>query len=98
MDLKDNRREAANNAATEEYILGGIKVYPSPASDAIIVDMKKLNNPLEVSILSITGQVVLREEVTGLKMRLDIKDLPSGNYIVNVKTEKQIRIERFVKQ
>ena len=84
-------------ASTEEYVLGGVKVYPSPANEAIMIDMQRLNNPLEVSVLSITGQVVLREKVTGLKMRLDIQDLPSGTYFVNVKTEKQIRIERFVK-
>lgn len=85
-------------ASTEEYILGGIKVYPSPASDAIIVDMQKLNNPLEIIILSVTGQIAIRKEVTGLKMRLDIQDLPSGSYIINVKTESEIRVERFVKK
>ena len=84
-------------ASTQEFILGGIKVYPSPANEAIIVDMQKLNNPLEINVLSITGQVVLNEKVSGSKMRLEIQDLPSGTYIVNVVTDNQIRIERFVK-
>lgn len=84
-------------ASTNEYVLGGFKLYPSPATDMLMVDMEEIADPLEINILSLTGQLVLNQEVSQKKTRLSIQHLPSGNYIVNVKTESDIRVERFVK-
>jgi len=84
-------------ASTNEYVLGGFNLYPSPANEFLIVDLQDITDAEEINILSIAGQLVLSQDVNQDKMRLNIQGLPSGTYIVNVKTESDIRVERFVK-
>jgi hypothetical protein len=84
-------------ASTNEYVLGGFNLYPSPANEFLIVDLQDIADAEEINILSIAGQLVLSQDVNQDKMRLNIQGLPSGTYIVNVKTESDIRVERFVK-
>jgi hypothetical protein len=84
-------------ASTNEYVLGGIKLYPSPASEFLMIDMQDVSDPLEINISSITGQLLLKQKVSQPKMKVNIQNLPSGTYIVNVNTESNIRVERFIK-
>lgn len=85
-------------ASADEYVLGKLKVYPSPANESIVIDMELVNGPLEISILNLAGQRILSQEVTENKVRLNISYLSSGSYILNVKNESSVYVERFVKQ
>ena len=69
-----------------------VKVFPNPASDRIVVDLI-LDNKSDVvsfNLSNIDGKVVLTEKANNIqydKVELNIANLPSGIYMLNVITE-----------
>lgn len=59
-----------------------LSLYPNPATDQVIV-RHSFENPTQVSLEAITGQVVL----TTMNTNLNIAELPTGIYLVRVKDE-----------
>ncbi len=80
--------EEINNASN-------IKVYPNPTSNNLIIEF-----PLEaiIEITNIQGQLVKTIAATGNKTNIDVSALPSGVYVVQVKSEKVYKVGKFVKE
>jgi hypothetical protein len=72
-----------------------IEVYPNPATNNLTF---KVGQPAKIEIASIQGQLIRTLETTGNKMSIDVSSLPSGIYIVTVKTVKGIEVGKFVKE
>ncbi len=69
-----------------------VKVFPNPASDKLIVDLILDNNSETVSfnLTSVDGKVILNERAYNVQynqVELDITEVPSGIYMLNVNTE-----------
>ena len=69
-----------------------VKVFPNPASDRLIVDLILENNSEVVSfnLTNIDGKVILNERANNVqydKVELNISNVPSGIYMLNVITE-----------
>ena len=58
-------------------------IYPNPARDQVQVT---LNNPYqhEISVFSISGQLILNFNVSSSKSNIDIADWPSGVYLLKI--------------
>ena len=65
-----------------------LQVYPNPADNTIrvMVDAASVGD-LTVSLMSITGVQIYREEVAGNVSDIDVSKLKSGSYIVKVTSE-----------
>ena len=78
----------------EEFYLEGISIYPNPAHSQLKVS-NKLGLSLEISIMDITGKtIIIKETQEGLN-NIDVTHLPSGFYLVKVKFENQVLIEKI---
>lgn len=69
-----------------------VKVFPNPASDRLIVDLILEDNSEVVSfnLTNIDGKVILTEKANNIqydKVELNIANVPSGIYMLNVITE-----------
>jgi hypothetical protein len=90
-----------SSLATPESIeieTNALSVYPNPAHDLIYLDFNnKIQEPIKVSIATITGQVVYQKEInyTGNDLAINIADLSSGIYLL--KTQNGIA-HKIVKQ
>jgi uncharacterized repeat protein (TIGR03803 family) len=80
-------------------IPGTINIYPNPASDEIKVISE------QSTVISIEIYILLGEDVYSLPFNdnrspftLNIADLPSGVYVVEVKTKKGLEVQKFVKE
>ncbi len=77
----------------------GLSVYPNPAQDIVYLDFhNKMQEPMEISIATITGQVVYQREIkyTGNDLlTINIADLSNGIYVL--KTQNGIA-HKIVKQ
>lgn len=58
------------------------RVYPNPAADFIMID--GLESNAELSILDMTGRVVLHERISNEKAQLRIDEIESGNYLLKI--------------
>ena len=72
-----------------------IEVFPNPATANINI---KVAQPAIIEITNVQGQLIRTLETTGNMMSIDVSSLPSGMYIVTVKTVKEIEVGKFVKE
>ncbi|MEZ5016906.1 MAG: T9SS type A sorting domain-containing protein [Flavipsychrobacter sp.] len=77
----------------------GIAVYPNPVSDVLQLEVAGLiGNGAVVELQDITGKVVMRSEVTGAKMELNVSELPSGMYLLKYHDEQRNELIKVNKQ
>ncbi|MCP4123912.1 MAG: hypothetical protein GY751_19360 [Bacteroidetes bacterium] len=65
----------------EEVLNSRIKVYPNPADDFVHLEIEELSEyPHRISLKDLSGRQI--KEFPGHHARLDVRDLPSSNYIL----------------
>lgn len=65
-----------------EYV-SGMKIYPNPASDCLKIELQEITNE-NLSIVDVTGKIVLSETITSNNVEINISCLDSGFYIVKI--------------
>lgn len=73
--------------------LKDISIYPNPATDYVNIFSTK-HNIEKVSIFDLTGKQMISET----KQKINVSKLPSGVYVLSVKTDSGIRNFKFIKQ
>ncbi|MGD0711307.1 MAG: T9SS type A sorting domain-containing protein [Bacteroidales bacterium] len=76
-----------------------IVVYPNPANNYLTIDWG--NSPstnCDLQVFDIIGNNVLDKHSINKKTKIDISALPVGIYVVQLKTEKGLEIQKFVKE
>lgn len=64
--------------------LPALKVYPNPALDHVVVELPGNTENVELSIVTLTGQVVLQRTTASNQVIWNTKELPNGVYMVKV--------------
>ena len=83
----------------EELVNSNLIVYPNPTMDNFTIDVSaSLNIPATIEISNIQGQLLNTLTATSGQMNVDISSLPSGLYMVEMKTEKGVVVKKFVKE
>ncbi len=72
-----------------------ISVFPNPVADNLTV----VTHPKsEIKILNIEGQIIKTIYTSDKETTIDLKDLPSGVYIIKATDNKGVSMRRFVKK
>ncbi|CAL2084442.1 S8 family serine peptidase [Tenacibaculum sp. 190524A02b] len=74
--------------------LEGIKVYPNPAQNYLVVDSNK--NNLDISIFTALGSKIYTH--TSTSKNVDVSKLTNGMYILQLKKGSEIQTVRFLKK
>ncbi|MEO0734664.1 MAG: T9SS type A sorting domain-containing protein, partial [Bacteroidota bacterium] len=70
-------------------------ISPNPASDRVQITAQEAIQ--EVFVFSIDGRQLLNRRVDGVdRMDLDVSDLPTGVYVLSIRTEEEVSTERVV--
>jgi len=80
-----NKTDGQSSVAGIEEAKGlEVSVYPNPATEYFAV---KLSNATEahISLFNIIGQNVIETKATAAETKLDVSNLPKGNYVLSVK-------------
>lgn len=73
--------------------LKNISIYPNPASDHI--NIVSINHQIQkVAIFDLTG----KQMISDTKEKINVSKLPSGVYVLSVKTKEGIKNFKFIKQ
>lgn len=75
---------------------GNIIVYPNPSIDFVVIDGLKNDNFIE--IINLQGQIVKNLNISSTKTSIDISELPTGIYIVKIKSNKELFVTKLLKQ
>jgi len=79
----------------------GMLIYPNPSSDEITVDLGcfEKGKEVDVTIVDLGGQLLDKRLATGGgTITLDVRHLPSGNFILKAAQQKMSYSRQFVKQ
>ncbi len=81
----------------DEIQLTGIevKVFPNPTEDFIIIHLKKpVQNPVYF-LYDLTGKVLESRMISSPETKLDIKNYPSGSYLLKLGFDKNRTLKTF---
>lgn len=92
----------ANSVITEDVSSGiaqvnelEVKLFPNPVQNVLSVQSK--NQITGINVLDISGKQVLRTIGTGNLMEVNVSDLPSGTYFIQVGSENGVERATFMK-
>ncbi len=75
----------------------GLKYYPNPVTDYMIVEFPEFTNA-ELTIRNVQGSVVRRTRMDDTRIMLHTSDLANGVYFVTVESAGKTEVFRFIKQ
>ncbi len=79
----NNNGLIAPNAGSGQHL--SISAYPNPASNFLKVSLKEPMDA-EVTLFDMNGKVVSAQKFSNYEPKVDVSDLPNGNYIIRVVT------------
>lgn len=82
--------------SVDDNRIDGFNFYPNPAQDRINLDAQQSIE--QVTIFNMLGQQVLNQKVGVANTQLDVSNLASGNYIMQVMIDGQKGIYKVLKQ
>lgn len=79
-----------------------VSVYPNPAVNDVFVDLalENISNNVNLQVVDIQGKVVLTQNFTNVKsdkLQLNVANLNTGVYVINIRTEEGFTSARFIK-
>ena len=69
-------------------------VYPNPASDFITLEQPARVTVRHVELINQMGQVLVKEETKDRVLRLDVRHLPQGVYILRIKSSNGVALRK----
>ena len=63
-----------------------VQLYPNPVSDILKIKSDNNDKLMSVSLVNSAGQVVMQHKIDNAKPEINVKGLPAGYYIVQIKT------------
>ncbi|MDN3705652.1 MBG domain-containing protein [Myroides ceti] len=82
--------------STGEFDTSGLKYYPNPTSDILTVTYK--NSIDRVTVYNLIGQKVMTQEANSKEVQLNMSALANGNYMLEIRSGKQIKFVKVVKK
>jgi hypothetical protein len=73
-------------------------IFPNPASDHLTLKFAQNTSKAEIKIYNLLGELRSTSRKSSTESTIDISDLSSGVYIIEVTTEKNIMRQKFIKQ
>ena len=84
--------------STEKWVNENYSIYPNPTSDFLNIKENATieNNINSVQILDTNGRLI--KNFKDHFYKLDIQELPKGNYVLIINTQKGNKVEKFIKK
>jgi|GEM_PF-6401949 len=74
-----------------------LSLYPNPATTLVIIDNSDLPSPIEISITSESGALIRKRfEWSGSPFKVNLSDIPSGVYWLEVKNGNELQKAKLV--
>jgi hypothetical protein len=81
-----------------EILETNIRVYPNPSSGVINVEIEGINDIVQIELVNVIGQVVMKETVSTQHSSLTIYNLNAGIYFINlIKNSNVIATKKVIK-
>ena len=93
------KESSANLLTNESNFYKDLKVYPNPSQDLITIDLPgELENDVNITVLDSQGKQVKTQSINAINNTLNISNLQTGVYLIQIEHEDSRIVKRFVKQ
>jgi len=94
------KHQSSSGLTENTQISEGLALYPSPATDRVnlIIAPETLTLPAEVFIYTSQGRLVLQQPINQLNTELNLQNLTSGWYMMQIRDGSQILQKPLVKE
>ncbi|CAM3751000.1 T9SS type A sorting domain-containing protein [Flavobacterium gelidilacus] len=85
-------------ASTQSFFANNFSIYPNPANNVLNLSVKNGLSVNEITMVDINGRTVKTiNNAFDSEMEINVSDLTSGVYMLNVKTDEGVATSKFVK-
>jgi len=87
------------SVAVDEIPEAQLSIYPNPSSDVVYLQLKQTaNHPIIYAVFDLSGRIVKNGTITNTTQPVvDVRNLSSGSYVIQIQTNDQSNISRLVK-
>ncbi len=73
------------------------RIYPNPAEDLLMVEYQSAGKA-DISLFDMVGKLIMQRTLNTSNSNIDISDLHSGVYLIQINAEGKTDIQRFIKR
>lgn len=93
------KESSANLLTNESNFYKDLKVYPNPSQDLVTIDLpRELENDVNITVLDSQGKQVKTQSINANNNTLNISNLQTGVYLIQIEHEDSRIVKRFVKK
>lgn len=93
--VKATKGNSASSELVQSPVVAGI--YPNPVSDQLTIELAEENDAV-VEVMSLLGNMVVREKISATENRVDLSHLTTGIYMVRVSNGDSVYTQRILKK
>ena len=98
MFMVDDFKVTSSNLRTDEFLANKFTTYPTPANDLVTITNSANILFSEIAITDMNGRTVKNIKVSDLsETQINVSDLTSGVYFMNITTDEGVAVKKFVK-
>jgi hypothetical protein len=75
-------------------------MFPNPVINSFTISLKEATDEAVATIFDVKGSVVAAKKYGGIKqqqLKFDANELPPGQYLLQIKTGKEVEVLKFIK-
>jgi hypothetical protein len=91
-------REAVEVRMPEDMSPSSVMAYPNPVTDRITITLPAEMKEAAITILNVSGNVIIQEKASGISHTLDMTGLPAGLYLVRASKGVKSGTVKIIKQ
>lgn len=84
----------------EELLMQGLKLIPNPAMDRVTITADRLNGALELSLMDISGRIVMQEDLGNtygpFQKEINVSQLQRGLYLLSIRVNGNEHVEKLM--
>tara|TARA_B100001146_G_C16200743_1_gene444387 strand:- start:1421 stop:3409 length:1989 start_codon:yes stop_codon:yes gene_type:complete len=97
-DFEEAYDALQNFSIEDQYLENYFAIYPNPVQDQLTLSFPANLNEASIVIVSITGQVVLEQEITRSTPVITMNSFPKGMYLLTVRASENSNTFKIIKQ
>lgn len=86
------------DVSTHQIDLGSLEIYPNPAQDQITVSLAKIKSGISAKIVDVAGKLQSTHTILNQNQIIDISQLASGIYFIEIVSNETRITKRFYKK
>jgi hypothetical protein len=98
-DQVQSKQGSTDIFSNENMVFKDLKIYPNPSQDVVTIDLpSQIENDVTITVLNSQGKQVHTQVINAENNNLNVSNLQTGVYLIQIAHDDSRIVKRFVKQ